>query len=88
MQHRSRQQQVLQRVDQWLEFQPASTDPLRPRRARLGQSRPLEDAFLAVQQDVIEVLPDQHVRQETCRRDPLVDQEGEFVSRLRRRAVG
>ena len=73
MQHWGLQQLRCQRIHQRLQLHAALADPLREGGSCDGHASALEDGFLTVQRKVIEVLGHQHLREQPCRRDALVD---------------
>ena len=62
MQHGTRQQQRIHRMDQALQFHTTRADPLRQGRPRDRKSCSLKDAFLTVERRVIQVFSDQDLR--------------------------
>jgi hypothetical protein len=73
VQHASRQHQLSQGVHQRLKLHAALADPLRQGRARDRHTGSAEDAFLAIERLVIQVLGDQNLGQQPRGRQPLVD---------------
>jgi hypothetical protein len=73
VQYRPLEQHRPQRFDQGLQVHAASTDPLRKRRARYRDARPLEDAFLSIQRLVIGVLRHQDLGEQPRGGHALVD---------------
>ncbi|RMO70881.1 Uncharacterised protein [Pseudomonas fluorescens] len=66
-------QHFAQCINQRLRLHTADADPLRQGRARDGEAGPPKDLFLTVQRKMITVFGDDHLGQQTCRRDALVD---------------
>ncbi len=80
---------VLQCIDQRLQAHAADADPLRQRGARNRQTRPSKDALLTVERQMICVLGHQHMREQACGGDALVDHmriHGHLRDRLALRA--
>ena len=88
VQHLALQQLRLHRLDQRLQSGAALTDPGPRRRARDRQSGAAEDRFLAVQRQVIGMLGHEHLREQSRRRDALVDDRCRHRSLYQRAATG
>ncbi len=73
VQHRLGQQCGAQSVDQGLQAHTAGAHPLGQRGTRDRQARPAEDAFLAVQGQMIGVLGDEHLGQQPGGGEAFVD---------------
>ena len=73
MHHRLAQDEVLQRGGKRCQPQPADAHPLGHRRARDVHAAALVDLFLAVQRQVVVVLGDDHLGQQTWGWNALVD---------------
>ena len=84
MQHRVGQHLGFQRIDQRLQGDAHLADPLGERRLRNRQAGPAKDAFLTIQWQVIQVLGDQHMREQAGGRDTLVDDMGRYLCAYRR----
>lgn len=65
-----------ERIDQRLQLHATGANPVRQRRARQCQARPLEDTFLAIQRQVIGVLRHEHLGEQSGRGQSLVDDVG------------
>ena len=80
MQYRKPKHFIFQRIDQRLEGYPAFPYPLGQGGLRNGQTGAAEHRFLTVERQMIEVLGNQHLREQSGRRDafvdPLLDQPG------------
>ena len=73
VQHRVLQQSVSVGIHQGLQLHTAGTHPLGQRRAWDFQAGPAEDAFLAVQRQMVRVFGHQHLSQQAGGGDALVD---------------
>jgi hypothetical protein len=89
--HAVAEDEVLQCLGQRRQAHPADADPLGHARARDVHARARIDFFLPVQRQVVVVLGDHHLREQTRRGDALVDDlrgHRRGLDRLAARAVG
>ncbi len=73
MQNRMREHLVFQGVGQRLQGYAHLTHPLGQGRLREGQPRTSEDAFLAIQRQVVQVFGNEHLGEQPAGRDTLID---------------
>ena len=88
VEHLVRQDNAPQRIDDWLQLDPAHAHPLAQRRARDREAGPPEDRLLAVQGKVVRKLGHHYLGKQPWGGHPLVDHLGRHRRLDKRLALG